>query len=83
MEDLWILLLQLYLHLTMKQYSPSSQRPKVRGGGGGGSPQFSKLTSDEIGYIPNGWVEATNCREKAKYLVAAQKDLESHIQNGI
>jgi hypothetical protein len=32
--------------------------------------QSTKLTSDDIGYIPNGWVDAMNCKEKAKWLVA-------------
>ncbi|KGO51188.1 Reverse transcriptase, RNA-dependent DNA polymerase [Penicillium expansum] len=44
--------------------------------------QPSKLTPKDIGYIPNGWVDAINCVEREKWLEAAHKELAAQIKNG-
>ncbi|KAJ5497613.1 Reverse transcriptase RNA-dependent DNA polymerase [Penicillium fimorum] len=41
-----------------------------------------KLTPADVGYIPNGWVDAMNCAEKEKWLNAAHIELRAHIKNG-
>ncbi|QQK46171.1 Retrovirus-related Pol polyprotein from transposon TNT 1-94 [Penicillium digitatum] len=41
----------------------------------------SKLTSNDVGFEPNGWAQAMSCVEKDKWLVAAHKELHRHLIN--
>lgn len=49
---------------------------------GSRSSQSNKLTPDDISYIPNGWVDAMNCKEKEKWLTTTHLELKAHIKNG-
>ncbi|KOS47064.1 hypothetical protein ACN38_g2013 [Penicillium nordicum] len=44
-------------------------------------PINNKLTLQDVGYTPNGWVDAMNCVERGKWLAATHIELKAQIKN--